>query len=138
MKLFFLKPKKYNPIVFIVAKISDPEMMEKIEALSHEIFHILMDEKVADETNILIFSIIKDYDKATINMILPSTESNTILVERCHENAHFVNTLIVDTLINVNTELFLEILDSKILLYSDKVKHSHNLTELAYYFKISD
>ena len=138
MKLFFLKPKKYNPIIFIVAKISDPEMMEKIEALSHEIFHILMDEKVADETNILIFSIIKDYDKATINMILPSTKSNMKLVERCQENAHFVNTLIVDTLINVNTELFLEILDSKILLYSDKVKHSHNLTELAYYFKISD
>ena len=49
MKLFFFKPKRFSPLLIIVAKISSKDELEKIEAMSSEIFHILMDNADATE-----------------------------------------------------------------------------------------
>jgi hypothetical protein len=76
MKLFFYKPKQFSPIIFLIVKISSNDELEKIEAWTHELFQILIEQKEATEENILVFSIIKDHEKSTINLILPSTKSN--------------------------------------------------------------
>jgi hypothetical protein len=117
MKLFFFKPKKFSPLLIIIGKISNKDEFEKIEAMSNEIFHILMDNGDATNENILVFSIIKDYDKSTTNLILPSTKSSQTLTNRCHVDTSFMNAIVIETLKNTDTEYYLELTESKIYMH---------------------
>ncbi len=130
MKLFFYKPKRFSPLLILISKISSKDELEKIEAMSSEFFQILMDNNDAKEENILIFSIIKDYDKSTTNLILPSTKSSQTLTQRCLEDTKFMNAIVIETLKNCDTEYYLELTDSKIFMH---LKHL-NLMALAGFY----
>jgi subtilase family serine protease len=130
MKLFYFKPNQFKPILIIVAKLDNEELMGKLEAYTHEIFQILMDEKEADETNIIVFSVIKDHDKSTINLILPSIKSNINLVTKLENDTQLVNKIIVQTLMKSNTELYFELKEDRILIHSDKL----NLGDLTKFY----
>ena len=130
MKLFYFNPKRFSPLLIIVAKLDSNESVEKLEAYSSEIFQILIDEKEADETNIIIFSVIKDHEKMTMNMILPSTKSNMEFVKKCEEDVQLVNKIIVQTLMKNNTKFYFEILENKILMHMKEL----NLGNLAKYY----
>ena len=58
MKLFFYKPKQFSPIIILIVKIFSNDELQKIEAMAHELFLILMEQNVATEENILIISIL--------------------------------------------------------------------------------
>jgi subtilase family serine protease len=130
MKLFYFKTNQFKPILIIVAKLDNEELMGKLEAYTHEIFQILMDEKEADETNIIVFSVIKDHDKSTINLILPSIKSNINLVTKLENDTQLVNKIIVQTLMKSNTELYFELKEDRILIHSDKL----NLGDLTKFY----
>lgn len=121
MKLYYFKPSQFKPILIIVAKLDNEESMGKLEAYTHEIFQILMDEKEADETNIIVFSVIKDHEKSTINLILPSIKSNMNLVTKLENDTQLVNKIIVQTLMKSNTKLYFELKENKILIHSVKL-----------------
>jgi len=133
MKLFFFKPKRFSPLLIIVAKISSKDELEKIEAMSSEIFHILMDNADATEENILVFSIIKDYDKSTTNLILPSTKSSQTLTNRCHVDTKFMNAVVIETLKNTDTEYYLELTDAKIFMHLTHL----NLMALSNFYSVN-
>ena len=99
--------------------------------MAHELFLILMEQKVANEENILVISIIKDYEKATVNLIIPSTKSNENLVNRCH-NTNFVNAIVIETLIKSDTEFYIELATSKIFIHTIHL----NLMGLSKFYKI--
>ena len=130
MKLFYFNPKRFSPLLIIVAKLDSNESVEKLEAYSSEIFQILIDEKEADETNIIIFSVIKDHEKMTMNMILPSTKSNMEFVKKCEEDVQLVNKIIVQTLMKNNTKFYFEILENKILMHMKEI----NIGNLAKFY----
>jgi hypothetical protein len=130
MKLYYFKPSQFKPILIIVAKLDSEESMGKLEAYTHEIFQILMDEKEADETNIIVFSVIKDHEKSTINLILPSIKSNMNLVTKLENDTQLVNKIIVQTLMKSNTELYFELKENKILIHSVKL----NLEQFTKYY----
>ena len=133
MKLFFFKPNFFSPLLIIISKISSNDEYEKIEAMTNEIFHILMENNDANENNILIFSFIKDYNKSTLNLILPSTKSPKILTNRCHIDTKFMNSVIIETLNNTNTEYYFEITNNKILIHMINI----NLMALSDFYKIN-
>jgi len=132
MKLFFYKPKQFSPIILLIVKISNNDELLKIEAMSHEFFLILMEQNVATEENILIISVIKDHEKATINLIIPSTKSNENLVNRCH-NTNFINAIVIETLKKSDTEFYIELGQSKILIHTTHL----NLMGLSKFYKIN-
>ena len=132
MRLFYYKPTLFAPLIFAICKLETQEETNKIELLSHDIFELLIEHGQASENNILIISIIKDYNKKTENMILPSTKSNKILLERCHGDIKFLNAVIIETLKNNDTEFYLEFTDTKILIHLIKL----NLMSLANYYKL--
>lgn len=132
MKLFFYKPKQFSPLLFIIVKVSDKDEIEKIEAWTHEIFQILIDQEEASQENILIFSIIKDFDKTTENLILPSVKSNKKLTERCYNETKFVNNLVVETLKKSDTEFYIELLPAKVLIHPIKL----NLMALSKFYSL--
>jgi hypothetical protein len=131
MKLFFYKPKQFNPIILLIVKISNNDELQKIEAMAHEFFLILMEQNVATEENILIISIIKDHEKATVNLIIPSTKSNENLVNRCY-NTNFVNALVIETLKKSDTEFYIELGQSKIFIHTTHL----NLMGLSKFYKL--
>jgi hypothetical protein len=131
MKLFFYKPKQFSPIILLVVKISNNDELQKIEAMAHELFLILMEQNVATEENILVISIIKDHEKATMNLIIPSTKSNENLVNRCH-NTNFVNAIVIETLKKSDTEFYIELGQSKIFIHTTHL----NLMGLSKFYKL--
>lgn len=132
MNLFYFKYHKYNPFIFIIVKIDIESEMELLEAWTNEIFQILLDENKATLDNILIFSIIKDYEEKTINLILPSTKSNTKLVTECENNTELLNKAIVDTLLYTDSDFYFEITNSKIKMHMINI----SLAPLAGYYKV--
>jgi hypothetical protein len=131
MRLFVYRPLEFTPLIFIISKINDNEMLEKFEASFNDVFQILIDEKFATNTNILIFSAIKDYDKTTQNYVLPSTKSNNDIIEKCHNNTKFLNILIKQTLINFPTSFYLDF-DNMNVLYHQECLH---LEDLSFFYK---
>jgi hypothetical protein len=132
MKLFYYKPKQFNPLLFLIIKISEKCEMEKLEARVNELFQILIEHGNANQENILIFSIIKDYDKSTENLILPSTKSSPKLTKRCHKETKFVNNLVVETLRNSDTDFYIELLPEKVLIHEVKL----NLTTFSKFYSV--
>jgi hypothetical protein len=130
MNLFYFKPYQFKPILIIVAKLDTEESVKKLEAYTHEIFQILIDEKEADESNIIIFSVIKDHEKSTLNLILPSIKSNINLVTKLENDTQLVNKIIVRTLMKSNTRLYFELKEDRILIHSNKL----NLEQLIKYY----
>jgi len=130
MNLFYFKPYQFKPILIIVAKLDTEESVEKLEVYTHEIFQILIDEKEADESNIIIFSVIKDHEKSTLNLILPSIKSNINLVTKLENDTQLVNKIIVRTLMKSNTRLYFELKEDRILIHSNKL----NLEQLIKYY----
>ncbi len=132
MKLFYYKPKQFSPLLFFITKISYENELEKLEAWANEIFQILIDEKEANEKNILVFSVIKDYDKKTINLIKPSTKSSPKLANRCFEDTKFVNSVIVETIKNLDSDFHLELLPDKVVIHQTKL----NLMSLCKFYSV--
>jgi hypothetical protein len=117
MKIFYYKSKHFSPILFLITKISDKTQMEKLEAWANQLFQILIDHGDATESNILIISIIKDYDKTTENLILPSTKSNSKLTDRCHKETKFVNNMVVEILSKSDTDFYIELLENNVIIH---------------------
>jgi len=132
MKLFYFNPNNFSPLLIIVAKLDSNDKVEKLEAYTHEIFQILMDENEANESSIIIFSIIKDHEKSTMNMILPCVKSNMDYVKKCEEDVSLVNKIIVQTLMKNNTKFYFEILENKILIHMKEI----NLGELKQFYLV--
>ena len=132
MKLFYYRPKQFSPLLFLITKISYENELEKLEAWANEIFQILIDEKEANEKNILVFSVIKDYDKKTINLIKPSTKSSPKLANRCFEDTKFVNSVIVETIKKWDSDFHLELLPDKVVIHQTKL----NLMSLCKFYSV--
>lgn len=133
MNLFYFKVNKYDPFIFIIVKIDNKEDMERLQVWTSEIFQILIDHKKAKLNSILIFSIINDYEEKTTNLILPSTVSDKKIVTQCENNTELLNKAIVDTLLNFDSEFYLEVSDNKVKMHMINI----SLAPLAEYYSIS-
>jgi hypothetical protein len=133
MKLFIFKPEDFSPLIFVVTKLESQESVNRLENMTDEIFQILVEQGEANNTNILIFSIIKDHMKSTINMILPAINSNKKMVDKCHKNTQFVNAMIVQILQNYFCEFYFNIDMEEITIYHERM----NISQLIGYYSVS-
>jgi len=132
LKLFFYKPKEFEPIIFVISMIDKPELYYELELLTHDIFHQLISMNYADDTNIIIFSIIKNYTESTINLILPSINSNQEIIIQLEEYTQNTNNMIVKILDNHMSDFNLEFTDTEIIVD----KYESDLKVLSSYYKL--
>ncbi len=130
MKLFFYKPVQFSPLIFIICKLSNKEELEKLEAWTSEIFQILIEENEATNENILIFSIIKDFEKSTVNLVMASTKSSPTLTNRCYKDKVFLNAVIVEILKKSNSKFYIELTNGKVLIHQKEL----NLSSLSQFY----
>ena len=84
--LFYYNEGKIKPFIFLVAKVSNDNDINLLEEYTENIFKILIDNQLSNESDILIINIIKEHEGKIINWILPSVKSDTKIVESIENN----------------------------------------------------
>jgi len=107
--LFYYNEGKIKPFIFLVAKVSNDNDINLLEEYTENIFKILIDNQLSNESDILIINIIKEHEGKIINWILPSVKSDTKIVESIENNSELVNDILITVLENMNckTEILL-------------------------------
>jgi hypothetical protein len=110
LDLFYFNKNYTKPIVFITTKITNNNEEIILDENSENLFRILIENKLSNDSDILIFNIIKEHKAKIINWILPSVKSNKKLVKQIENNTDLVNKIISETMKNsfCNTVISLE------------------------------
>jgi hypothetical protein len=89
-----------KPITLIFVKINSNEDEIFLENNSDYIFKILIENKLAMETDILVFNVIKEHEAKIINWILPSIKSNKNLTDKLEKDRLILEKIILETIKN--------------------------------------
>jgi hypothetical protein len=114
LNLFYFNHKIISPIVFLIIEINNDKQEQFIENHTHYLFKILIDNKLADSSNILIFSVIKKHSEKMINWILPSKECNNKILKQIEKDANLINIIINKIIKNSNCETLLIFSDNEL------------------------
>ena len=107
--LYYFNLKEIKPIIFIITRISNILDENILEENTNFLFNSLIENKFAEETDILIFNLIKEHQGKIINWILPSKKSNKNLLETIENNRDIINNIITTTLKNSNCNTLISI-----------------------------
>jgi hypothetical protein len=114
LNLFYFNHKIISPIVFFIIEITNDKQEKFIENHTDYLFKILIDNKLADSNNILIFSVIKKHSEKMINWILPSKECNSKILKQIEKDANLINIIINKIIKNSNCETLLIFSDNEL------------------------
>lgn len=114
LNLFYFNHKITSPIVFFIIEINNDKQEQFIENHTDYLFKILIDNKLADSSNILIFSVIKKHSEKMINWILPSKECNSKILKQIGKDAKLINIIINKIIKNSNCETLLIFSDNEL------------------------
>jgi len=106
LDLYYFNNKITSPIIFLIVRVFSEKDEKFIEENVDYIFKSLIDSELADETNILVLNIIKEYNSKIINWILPSKNSDNNILKQIEKN-NIINQIIVETIKNINCETYL-------------------------------
>ena len=107
--LYYFNLKEIKPIIFIITRISNILDENILEENSNFLFNSLIENKFAEETDILIFNLIKEHQGKIINWILPSKKSNKNVVDKIENNKDLINGIITTTLKNSNCKTLISL-----------------------------
>jgi len=109
LDLYYFNLKEIKPLIFIITRINSEKEENMLEEHSAYLFESLIQNKFAEETDILIFNLIKEHQGKIINWILPSKKSNKNLLETIENNRDIINNIITTTLKNSNCNTLISI-----------------------------
>ena len=109
LDLYYFNLKEIKPIIFIITRISNILDENILEENSNFLFNSLIENKFAEETDILIFNLIKEHQGKIINWILPSKKSNKNVVDKIENNKDLINGIITTTLKNSNCKTIISL-----------------------------
>ena len=107
--LYYFNLKEIKPIIFIITRISNILDENILEENSNFLFNSLIENKFAEETDILIFNLIKEHQGKIINWILPSKKSNKNILDKIENNKDLINGIITTTLKNSNCKTIISL-----------------------------
>ena len=109
LDLYYFNLKEIKPIIFIITRISNILDENILEENSNFLFNSLIENKFADESDILIFNLIKEHQGKIINWILPSKKSNKNILDKIENNKDLINGIITTTLKNSNCKTIISL-----------------------------
>ena len=113
LQLFYFDKNFTKPIIFFVVKITSNNEEIILEENTQHLFKILLDNKLSNNSDILIFNIIKEHKSKIINWILPSKNSNKKLLKQIENNQQLVNKIISETIKNSNCKTLISLEEEK-------------------------
>lgn len=109
IELYLYNKDFIKPIIFILVKINSKEDENFLEHNADYIFNILIENKLANDSDILVFNIIKEHQARIINWILPSTKSNKSIVDNLEKDRPLLEKIIIETIKNSSCETLITI-----------------------------
>lgn len=100
--LFYFNQINTKPFIFLITKIQNSYEEKLLEEYNQNIFKILIDNKLSEDSDILVFNIIKEHESKIINWIVPSINSNKDVVKEIENNTQLLNYIITSVLNNIN------------------------------------
>jgi hypothetical protein len=107
--LYYFNLKEIKPIIFIITRISNILDENILEENSNFLFNSLIENKFAEESDILVFNLIKEHQGKIINWILPSKKSNKNILDKIENNKDLINGIITTTLKNSNCKTIISL-----------------------------
>jgi hypothetical protein len=107
--LYYFNLKEIKPIIFIITRISNILDESILEENSNFLFNSLIENNFAEESDILIFNLIKEHQGKIINWILPSKKSNKNILDKIENNKDLINGIITTTLKNSNCKTIISL-----------------------------
>ena len=113
LDLYYFNLKETKPITFIITRISNETDERLIEEYADFLFQSLIENNFIEESDILVFNLIKEHEGKIINWILPSEKSNKNILEGI-ENKDILNTIITTTIKNSNCNTIISLSKNEI------------------------
>jgi hypothetical protein len=76
MQLYLFNNIKIKPYVILIVRVLDEQEYEYIQNNFTNIFEILIEDDIADIDDLLVFSLIKEFNKKIENFIQPFSKKN--------------------------------------------------------------
>jgi hypothetical protein len=102
MQLYLFNNKNIKPYVILIVRVTDEDEYIYIQNNFTNIFDILINDDVVDNTDLLVFSLIKEYNKKIENFIQPFKNLNQDDIDL------FNNDIIIEVLKNANCNIVYE------------------------------
>lgn len=102
MQLYLFNNIKIKPYVILIVRVIDEEEYIYMQNNFTNIFDILLDDDAIDNDDLLVFSLIKEYNKKIENFIQPFTNINENKIDS------FNNEIIINILKNTNCNIMYE------------------------------
>ena len=121
INMYYFNHKLTSPIVFFIIQVYSDEDVKLIEDHTQFFFETLINNKLADSSNILVFNIIKQHYEKMINWILPSTNSNNKIIKQLGDDPRVINTIIGETIKNSNCNTLLSFNRDELKIQDTKI-----------------
>lgn len=108
MYLYYFNPSFINPIKILIVRIINDNEYNYLVENTTEIFQLLIDDNLANQDDILVFSLIKEHIYKIENIILPFSNANLNYVDQ-YDDHNKLNNLIIEILNNTNCLIFFDL-----------------------------
>ena len=108
MYLYYFNSITTVPLKFIIVRILNDDEYEELLDKMTDIFHLLINNNLANYDNILVFSLIKENKQSIENISLPFSNKNLSYLNNC-----ILNEKIIKLLEQENCKYFFEIIDDE-------------------------
>jgi hypothetical protein len=116
MYIYLLENLNFKPINILIVRIIDKFEYEYFLDNITDIFQLLIDSEHLDKDDVIIYSLINEYEYKIKNIILPFTEKNKDIINDIGDQPDKINNIIMHILKNTKCNIFLELIGDKLIL----------------------
>ena len=116
MYIYLFKNLEFKPINFLIVRIIDKFEYDYFLDNIIDIVQLLIDSNYLEKDDVIIYSLINEYEYKIKNIILPFTDKNKDIVNDIGDQPDKINNVIMHVLKNTNCNIFLELIGDKLIL----------------------
>ena len=116
MYIYLFKNLDFKPINILIVRITDKFEYEYFLDNITDIIQLLIDSMYLEKDDVVIYSLINEYEYKIKNIILPFTDKNKDIINDIGDNPDKINSVIMHVLRNTKCNIFLELIGDKLIL----------------------
>jgi hypothetical protein len=116
MYIYLFKNLNFKPINILIVRIIDKFEYEYLLDNITDIIQLLIDSEYLEKDDVIIYSLINEYEYKIKNIILPFTDKNKEIINDIGDKPDKINNVIMHVLKNTNCNVFLELIGDKLIL----------------------
>ncbi len=116
MYIYLFQNLDFKPINILIVRIIDKFEYEYFIDNMTDIFQLLIDSNYLEKDDVIIYSLINEYEYKIKNIILPFTEKNKNIINDIGDEPNKINNIIMHILRTTKCNIFLELIGDKLIL----------------------